>query len=69
MATQDKVLMEAPIKHIELAYHNNDGEASAMRLLYALFPDWEASPGPLKIKQFTEGIMNTVCFGHSRVLV
>ena len=37
-------------------------EASALRLLYALYPDWASRPWSVKIKAITEGIINTVCF-------
>ena len=51
-----------PIQYIPQAYDEYDGEASALRLLYALYPDWASQPGSVEIEPFTEGVMNTVCF-------
>ena len=62
MSTEDKDLGDIQIRFIPQAYDEYDGEASALRLLYALYPDWASRPGSVKIKAFTEGIMNTVCF-------
>lgn len=48
------------IKHIPLPYDNGNSEASALQLVYALFPNWEHDEGDTKLIRFTDGITNTV---------
>lgn len=62
MATEDTDHGDIRIQFIPHAYDKNDSEASALRLLYALYPDWKSSAGQVKFKRFTEGVMNTVLF-------
>ena len=52
-ATQD-------IKHIKLSYDNADSDATALKLVFALFPGWEHDEGPVHVIRFTDGITNTV---------
>lgn len=47
-------------KQIALSYNEADSDASARDLIYQLHPNWKTDIGPVQIKRFTEGIMNTV---------
>ena len=52
---------EAPLpKQIALSYNEAESDASARDLVFELYPSWKTEPGAVKIKRFTEGIMNTV---------
>ncbi|KAI4742845.1 kinase-like protein [Aureobasidium sp. EXF-12298] len=48
------------VRHIDLCYDHTDSEASALRLIYTLCPDWEHDEGPVELIPFTEGITNTL---------
>ena len=48
------------VRHIDLCYDHTDSEASALRLIYTLCPDWEHDEGLVELIPFTEGITNTV---------
>lgn len=48
------------LRRLDLTYDASESEASAERLIYALFPEWLKEPGELVFKHFTEGITNTV---------
>lgn len=62
MAAEEAERKDPEIPSIPLIYDKDDSEPSALRLLYALYPEWEALPGKVRIKQFTGGVMNTVRF-------
>lgn len=47
-------------KIIALSYDTEDSDASARRLISALKPEWDDSPGPVDFVKFKEGITNTV---------
>lgn len=49
------------VRHIDLSFESGDCEGSALRLIYALLPEWESSEGDVELIKFTEGITNTVC--------
>lgn len=49
------------LPRIPLSYNNADSQASALRLILTLFPDWEHGEGPIEFIRFTDGITNTVC--------
>ncbi|KAL9105269.1 MAG: hypothetical protein Q9227_009528 [Pyrenula ochraceoflavens] len=54
---------ESPVsslRHISLSHTIEDPEASAKKLIFALRPEWETSPGNIGIKTFTDGITNTL---------
>lgn len=53
-----EVLIE--VKYIPLSYDHAESDASALKLLYALYPQRQKDPGPVVIVPFTEGIMNTL---------
>jgi ethanolamine kinase len=48
------------LRNIPLSHNAADSHASALRLIFALDPDWEASEGEVKFTRFTDGITNTV---------
>lgn len=48
------------VRHIPLSYHKEDSDASATRLVVALYPDWQTSEGKIEFVRFTDGITNTV---------
>jgi len=49
------------LRHIDLWYDNADSHQTALRLVLALFPDWENSKDTIEFVHFTDGITNTVC--------
>ncbi len=50
------------VRHISLSYNTADSQASSLRLVLSLFPDWEHTEGKVEFIRFTDGITNTV--GH-----
>ena len=48
------------LRRISLSYNNADSYASALRLVLALFPDWEHAKGEIEFIRFKDGITNTV---------
>ena len=54
------------LRHIPCSFNNADFDASARRLVFSLFPEWEKSEGEVKFTRFTDGITNTVC--HVRLM-
>lgn len=54
------------IRFIPLSYDNKDCDASALRLIYALVPEWETSEGHVKFIRFTDGITNTLLKAEKR---
>ena len=48
------------LRHLSHSFSNADYQASALRLIFALFPDWERDEGEIKLTRFTDGITNTV---------
>jgi len=49
------------IRHIQLAYDHSNSDASALRLIHAIVPEWKTSEGEIEFVHFTDGITNTVC--------
>ena len=47
-------------QRISLSYSNDDSQASALRLVLTLLPEWEYSDGRIEFIRFTDGITNTV---------
>ncbi|KAL9099508.1 MAG: hypothetical protein Q9163_005004 [Psora crenata] len=47
-------------RQIAISYDEANSDASARDLVYQVHPNWITDPGPVKIKRFTEGIMNTL---------
>jgi hypothetical protein len=50
----------APLSLIPFSYDHSKGEASALELVFTLYPGWKTAPGPVNVVRFTDGIMNTV---------
>ncbi|KAI9873205.1 MAG: hypothetical protein M1830_000710 [Pleopsidium flavum] len=48
------------VRHISLSYNTADSQASALRLVLSLFPDWEHTEGKVEFIRFTDGITNTL---------
>ncbi|MCJ1396338.1 hypothetical protein MMC18_009227 [Xylographa bjoerkii] len=48
------------LRRISLSYNNADSYASALRLVLALFPDWEHTKGEIEFIRFKDGITNTL---------
>jgi ethanolamine kinase len=54
--------MAAPeFRYIPLSYSHADSQASALRLILTLNPDWEGPGNNIEFVRFTDGITNTVC--------
>ncbi|KAL8972900.1 MAG: hypothetical protein Q9183_000289 [Haloplaca sp. 2 TL-2023] len=45
---------------IPLSHNSADSQASALRLVLSLFPDWETAEGQIEFIRFKEGITNTL---------
>lgn len=48
------------VRHIPLLYSAADSRPSALRLLFALNPDWEESRDQIELIQFQDGITNNL---------
>ena len=48
------------IRALPLSYSHNEPEASARKLSYALFPEWETDEGEVEFIPLKEGITNTL---------
>ena len=61
-----KVDGQAGFQKLPLSHNSADSQASALRLVLTLFPDWETTEGKVEFIRFKEGITNTVSerFGH-----
>lgn len=53
-----KIPLEQEIRYIPLSYNSSDSEASALALVKARFPEWDASE--IEFIKLTQGITNTV---------
>lgn len=52
-------------RKLSLSHNSADSQASALRLVLTLSPDWEKSDGKIEFIRFKEGITNTVsCPGN-----
>ena len=47
-------------RYIPLSYNHADSQASALRLVLTLNPEWAQSDGKIEFVRFTDGITNTV---------
>lgn len=50
-----------PPRCISQSYSHADSQASALRLLLTLNPNWEGPENKIEFVRFTDGITNTVC--------
>ncbi|EEP81025.1 conserved hypothetical protein [Uncinocarpus reesii 1704] len=48
------------VRYIPLSYNHADSQASALRLVLALRPEWEHAEGKIEFVRFTDGITNTL---------
>lgn len=48
------------LRYIPLSYSTANSQASALRLILALNPDWEGPGNDIEFVRFTDGITNTV---------
>ena len=48
------------VQQISLSYNTADAEASALRLVLSLFPEWDHQAGKIEFIRFTDGITNTL---------
>lgn len=48
------------LRYIPLSYSPADSDASALRLILTLNPDWEGPENNIEFVRFTDGITNTV---------
>jgi hypothetical protein len=48
------------LKYLPLSYDPINSDVSARELIYALYPEWETSPGDVEFVRFKEGITNNV---------
>jgi ethanolamine kinase len=53
------------LKYIPLSYDHADSQASALRLVLSIRPEWEGPENNIEFVRFTDGITNTVCGCHS----
>ncbi|KAL8689893.1 MAG: hypothetical protein Q9218_004542 [Villophora microphyllina] len=51
---------EPAYRRLPLSHTTTDSQASALRLVLALFPDWEDTDGNVEFVRFKEGITNTL---------
>ena len=49
------------LRYIPLSYSPADSQASALRLILTLNPNWEGPENKIEFVRFTDGITNTVC--------
>ena len=48
------------VRFLPLSYDNHDSQASALRLILALRPDWASESSNIEFVRFTDGITNTL---------
>jgi ethanolamine kinase len=58
--TTAKKQLGPKIRFIPLNYNNADSQTSALRIILALFPQWEKTDGKIEFVRFTDGITNTL---------
>ncbi|KAL9593334.1 MAG: hypothetical protein Q9179_005943 [Wetmoreana sp. 5 TL-2023] len=54
---------DSEIRKLPLSHSNADSQASALRLVLTLFPEWETGHGKIEFVRFKEGITNTLLKG------
>ena len=61
MANTPAVRPSGPkVRFIPLSYNSADSQTSALRIILALFPQWEKTDGTIEFIRFTDGITNTL---------
>ncbi|KAJ5135733.1 uncharacterized protein N7515_005011 [Penicillium bovifimosum] len=59
-STETPTAMTPDFRYIPLSYSHADSQASALRLILTLNPDWEGPGNDIKFVRFTDGITNTL---------
>ncbi|KAJ5794067.1 Choline/Ethanolamine kinase [Penicillium paradoxum] len=59
-STETQMAMSPDFRYIPLSYIHADSQASALRLILTLNPDWEGPGNEIKFVRFTDGITNTL---------
>lgn len=49
------------LRYVPLSYDHADSQASALRLILTIKPEWEGPGNNIEFVRFTDGITNTVC--------
>lgn len=52
--------MSQDVRNVDLFYDHANSEESALKLVTALFPDWESQKDTIEFVRFKDGITNTV---------
>ncbi|KAI4198813.1 MAG: hypothetical protein LQ350_005054 [Teloschistes chrysophthalmus] len=61
MSTRNvEINSKAGYRRLPLSHNSADSQASALRLVLTLFPDWEDTDGSVEFIRFKEGITNTL---------
>lgn len=59
-STETQTDLTPDFRYIPLSYSHADSQASALRLILTLNPDWEGPGNNVQFVRFTDGITNTV---------
>ncbi|CAI7589050.1 unnamed protein product [Penicillium glandicola] len=59
-STETQTTMTPEFRYIPLSYSHADSQASALRLILTLNPDWEGPGNNIEFVRFTDGITNTL---------
>ncbi|KAJ6006159.1 hypothetical protein N7451_004103 [Penicillium sp. IBT 35674x] len=60
MGSSENQIATPNLRYIPLSYSPADSQASALRLILTLFPDWEGPENRIEFVRFTDGITNTL---------
>jgi ethanolamine kinase len=66
-STEAQTDLTPDFRYIPLSYSHADSQASALRLILTLNPDWEGPGNNIQFVRFTDGITNTVRLSHYRL--
>jgi ethanolamine kinase len=59
-STETQTALAPDFRYIPLSYSHADSQASALRLILTLNPDWEGPGNKIEFVRFTDGITNTL---------
>ncbi|KXG46845.1 Choline/ethanolamine kinase [Penicillium griseofulvum] len=59
-STETQTALAPDFRYIPLSYNHADSQASALRLILTLNPDWEGPGNKIEFVRFTDGITNTL---------
>ncbi|KAJ5527525.1 hypothetical protein N7513_011684 [Penicillium frequentans] len=60
MGSSENQIATPNLRYIPLSYSPADSQASALRLILTLLPDWEGPENKIEFVRFTDGITNTL---------